>query len=132
LVKQANQNKAGYVTISDVNVALDEMLRLGEVHFAYLWQRSSQAERAVLAAAAHLLERNEPLHPEEYVEYLESFSIELDPIEVTHALNSLVERDIMREVTEEGKALYELRIGLVGQWVSQNKSLSKLHVHIES
>ena len=38
----------------------------------------------------------------------------------------------MREVTEEGKALYELRIGLVGLWVSQNKSLSKLHVHLES
>ena len=132
LVKQANQHGTGYVTISDVNIALDEMLQLGEVHFAYLWQRSSQAERAVLAAAAHLMERNEPLHPEEYVEYLASFSIELDPAEVTHALNALVERDIMREVTEEGKALYELRIGLVGLWVSQNKSLSKLHVHLES
>jgi hypothetical protein len=132
LVKQANQQKSGYVTISDVNVALDEMLRLGEVHFAYLWQRSNLAERAVLAAAGHLMDRNEPLHPEEFAEYLQSFSIELNPAEVTHALNSLVERDIMREVTEEGKALYELRIGLVGQWVIQNKSLSKLHVHLES
>ena len=54
LVKQANQQKTGYVTISDVNVALGDMLRLGEVHFAYLWQRSNPAERAVLAAAAHL------------------------------------------------------------------------------
>ncbi len=132
LVKQANQQKTGYVTISDVNVALDEMLRLGEVHFAYLWQRSNLAERAVLAAAAHLMDRNEPLHPEEIIDYLESYSIELDPAEVTHALNALVERDVMREVTEEGKALYELQIGLVGQWVVQNKSLSKLHVHLES
>lgn len=132
LVKQANQQKTGYVTISDVNVALDEMLRLGEVHFAYLWQRSNLAERAVLAAASHLMDRNEPLHPEEIIDYLESYSIELDPTEVTHALNSLVERDVMREVTEEGKSLYELRIGLIGQWVAQNKSLSKLHVHLES
>jgi hypothetical protein len=132
LVKQANQQKTGYVTISDVNVALDEMLRLGAVHFAYLWQRSTPAERAVLAAAAHLMDRNEPLHPEEFIEYLQSYSIDLDPAEVTHALNALVERDIMSEVTEEGKALYELRIGLVGQWVAQNKSLSKLHVHLGS
>lgn len=132
LVKQANQQKTGYVTISDVNVALDEMLRLGEVHFAYLWQRSNPAERAVLAAVSRLMDRNEPLHPEEIIDYLESYSIEPDPAEVTHALNSLVERDVMREVTEEGKSLYELRIGLVGQWVAQNKSLSKLHVHLES
>jgi hypothetical protein len=130
LVKQANEQKNGYVTISDVNVALDEMLRLGAVHFAYLWQRSNSAERAVLTAAAHLSDRNEPLHPEAFAEYLRSYSIELDPAEVTRALNSLVERDIMSEVTEEGKALYELRIGLVGQWVAQNKNLSKLHVHL--
>jgi hypothetical protein len=79
LVKQANQQKTGYVTISDVNVALDEMLRLGEVHFAYLWQRSSHAERAVLAAAAHLSDRNEPLHPETFSDYLQPYSIELGP-----------------------------------------------------
>lgn len=132
LVKRANQQKTGYVTISDVNVALDEMLRLGEVHFAYIWQRANLAERAVLAAAAHLMDQNEPLHPEMFVEYLQSFGIELDPAEVTHALNTLVEQDIMREVMEEGKALYELRIGLVGEWVAQNKSISKLHVHLES
>ncbi len=132
LVKQANLHKTGYVTISDVNVALDEMLRLGEVHFAYLWQRSNPAERAVLAAAAHLMDRNEPLHPEEIIDYLQSYSIELDPAETTNSLNSLVDRDVMREVTEEGKALYELKIGLVGLWVAQNKSLRKLHVHLEA
>jgi outer membrane protein assembly factor BamB len=130
LVKRANQQRTGYITISDVNVALDEMMRLGAVHFAYLWRRSNSAERAVLAAAAHLMDRNEPLHPEEFVDYVQSYGIELDPAEVTHALNTLVERDIMSEVTEEGKALYQLRIGLVGQWVAQNKSLSKLHVHL--
>ena len=132
LVKQANQKKSGYVTISDVNTALDEMLRLGEVHFAYLWQRSSHAERALLAAAAHLMDRNEPLHPEVFIEHLQPYSIELDPMQVTEALVSLVARDIMREVTEEGKALYELRIGLVGLWVARNKSLSRLHAHLES
>lgn len=132
LVKQANLQKTGYVTISDVNTSLDEMLRLGEVHFAYLWQRSDPVERAVLVAAAHLMDRNIPLHPEEFVDYLQSYGIELNPAETTQALNSLVERDVMREVTEEGKALYELRIGLVGLWVAQNKSLSKLHIHLEN
>jgi outer membrane protein assembly factor BamB len=132
LVKNVNQQGSGYVTISDVNAALDEMLRLGEVHFAYLWQRSSRAERAMLSAAAHLMDRNEPLPPVTFIEFLETFSIELDPTEATTALNSLVRRDILREVTEEGFALYELRIGLVGLWVSQNKSLSRLLARVEA
>lgn len=78
------------------------------------------------------MDRNEPLHPEEIVDYLQTYSIELNPAETTHALNALVEQDVMQEVTVEGKSLYELRIGLVGLWVVQNKSLSKLHVHLES
>lgn len=127
LVKQANAQRTGYVTISDVNAALDEMLRLGEVHFAYLWQRSSHTERALLTAVAHLMDRDTPFHPEDLIEYLEPYDIHLDPAEVTAALNRLVEREIMREVTEEATTLYELKIGLVGLWAAQNKSLSKLY-----
>jgi outer membrane protein assembly factor BamB len=129
LVKRANTEKTPYITVSDVNAGLEEMLRLGEVHFAYLWQRSSATERALLTAAANLMDHNVPLHPEEFTRYLESYSIELDPADVTTGLNSLVDRDILREVTEEAATLYELRIGLVGLWVSQNKSLSKLYAH---
>lgn len=131
LVKRANQERTGYVTISDVNAALDEMLRLGEVHFAYLWQRSTFNERALLTAAAHLADGNEPLYPEELAEYLQSYGVELDPAEVTDGLNSLVERDIMREVNEEGTTVYDLRIGLVGLWVAQNKSLARLLAQAE-
>lgn len=129
LVKRANTEKKPYITVSDVNAGLEEMLRLGEAHFAYLWQRSSPTERALLTAAANLMDNNTPLHPEEFIRYLESFGIELEPTEVTDALNSLVDRDILREVTEEAATLYELRIGLVGLWVAQNKSLSKLYAH---
>ncbi len=126
LVKRANAQKTGYITVSDVNGALDEMLRLGEVHFAYLWQRSDYTERALLTAVAHLIDADQPFHPEEIIRALQPYDIHLDPGAVTAALQNLVERDIMREVTEQAKTLYELRIGLVGLWVAQNKSLTKL------
>ncbi len=126
LVKHANGNKNGYVTISDVNAAIDEMLSLGEVHFAYLWQRSSDTERALLIAVAHLMDPNAPFYPEDLLDYLEPYYTQPDPMEVTRALNKLVERDVLREVTEETRTLYELRLGLVGSWVARNKSLSKL------
>jgi hypothetical protein len=103
------------------------MLRLGEVHFAYLWQRSSHTEKALLAAASRLMDREVPFRPEDLVRYLEKYRILLEPNEVTNGLNSLIEREIMREIAEDGMSQYELRIGLVGLWVAQNKSFSRLH-----
>jgi hypothetical protein len=129
LVKRANSQATGYVTISDVNAALEEMLRLGEVHFAYIWQRSTYTERALLAAVAHLMERDVPFHPADLIQYLEQYGFRLEPAEVTAGLNRLVEREIMAETTSEGSTLYELKIGLVGLWAAQNKSLSKLYEH---
>jgi hypothetical protein len=127
LINRANSHRTGYITISDVNAALEEMLRLGEVHFAYLWQRSSYTEKSLLAAVAHLIDVDTSFRPEELIGHLNEYSIYLDPAEVTLGLNSLVEREILREVTEGATTLFELRIGLVGLWVSQNKSLSRLH-----
>jgi hypothetical protein len=127
LVNQVNRLRTGYITISDVNAAIEEMLRLGEVHFAYLWQRSSQTERALLTALAHLTEQEGPFHLSELIQYLGLFGVHLDPAEATTALDELVAREIVREVASEGTALYELRIGLVGLWVAHNKSLSRLH-----
>ena len=127
LVKRANDQRSGYVTISDVNATLDEMLSLGEVHFAYLWQRSSHTERALLTAVSHLMDRHTTFHPEDLMQYLAPYDFKLEPAEVTAALNRLVERDIMREVPEGVTTLYELRIGLVGLWTAKNKSLSRLY-----
>jgi hypothetical protein len=127
LVKRANDQGSGYVTISDVNATLDEMLSLGEVHFAYLWQRSSHTERALLTAVSHLMDRHTTFHPEDLIQYLAQYDFKLQPAEVTAALNRLVERDIMREVPEGVTTLYELRIGLVGLWTAKNKSISRLY-----
>lgn len=127
LINQANKQRKGYITISDVNSALEDMLKLGEVHFAYIWQRSTFIERALLAAIAHLMEQDVPFHPSDLIQYLEQYGFRFDPTEVVNGLNTLVERDIMQEVNTEGTTLYELKIGLVGLWAAQNKSLSKLY-----
>jgi hypothetical protein len=127
LVKRANEQGTGYVTISDVNAALEEMLRLGEVHFAYIWQRSTRTERALLAAVAHLMDLEVPFHPADLIHYLEQYGFRFDPAEVTAGLTRLVEREVMREITSEATTLYELKIGLVGLWAAQNKSLSRLY-----
>jgi hypothetical protein len=127
LVNRANQRKSSYITISDVNSAIEEMLRLGEVHFAYIWQRSTFPERALLAAGSKLMDYESPFRPDDLVQELNQYGIRLKPAQTTEALNRLVERGIMREIGDEGAPLYEMRIGLVGLWVAQNKSFSRLY-----
>ncbi len=127
LVKRANIQCTGYITTTDVNAALDEMLRLGASHFGFLWERSTHAERLLLMALAHLMPKDIPSRPLELVHSLAPYNVHLAPGEVATALNQLVEREILQEVSEGPTSLYSLRIGLVGLWVEQNKSLSKLH-----
>jgi hypothetical protein len=127
LVNRANHRRSSYITISDVNSAIDEMLRLGEVHFAYIWQRSTFSERALLAAGSKLMDYDSPFRPDDLVRELGQYGIQLKPAQVTEALNRLSIRGIMREIGDEGAPLYEMRIGLVGLWVAQNKSFSRLY-----
>jgi hypothetical protein len=100
---------------------------LGEVHFAYLWQRSTHTERALLTAVSQLMELDNLFRPADLAHYLAAYGIHLEPAELIEGLNQLVYREILREVADEGSTLYELRIGLVGLWVAQNKSLSRLY-----
>ena len=72
-------------------------------------------------------QRSDQLRPEDLVHYLEQYRFYPEPGEVTASLIRLVEREIMREIPGEGTSYYELRIGLVGLWVAQNKSLSRLY-----
>ena len=127
LVKRANAQRSTYITISNVNAALDEMMLLGEVHFAYIWRRSSFVEKAMLTAVAHLMEVDMIFHPGDLMQYLETYGIKLTPTEVTTALNSLTQREILAEVSEGVTTLYELKTGLIGLWVAKYQSLSKLH-----
>jgi hypothetical protein len=127
LVNRANEQGTGYATISDVDVALKEMLRLGEVHFAYLWQQSSLVEKQLLVAVAHLHENEGTFQPATLINSLEAYNVYLEPPTALEALQRLVERGIMRQVLVEGVVAYELRVALVGLWTAQNKSLGELY-----
>ena len=127
LVNRANARQSGYVTISDVNAALDDMMRLGEVHFSYIWKRSTDTERALLTAASRGIDFEEPFRPSDLVQFLVEYDIYINPAAVTVGLDRLVDREIFREIRIEGSVLYEMKLGLIGLWVTKNKSLSRLY-----
>ena len=127
LVNRANARQSGYVTISDVNAALDDMMRLGEVHFSYIWKRSTDTERALLIATSRAIDFEEPFRPSDLVQFLVEYDIYINPTEVTVGLDRLVDREIFREIRAEGSVLYEVKLGLIGLWVAKSKSLSRLY-----
>ncbi len=126
LINYANKHKTGYITIADVNEMLREMLRLGEVHFAYLWQFSTFAERAVLIAMAHLHEGDEPVTAADLQQSLRPFDLDLLPADITGALRRLVSREILSEYRDRRLSFYDMRVGLVKLWVEENRNLSAL------
>ena len=125
LVNMHNRNRRSYVTVHETNQAIDEILTLGEAHFAFLWENSSAEERVILVALSRLLSAAQPVSAGEVTSLLADRGLPLDPREVSAALRSLVTREILRQLPGD-PARYEFRVGLIRLWVDRCKSLSQV------
>ncbi len=125
LVNYANRERRGYLTIRDVNDVLEEMLELGEAHFAFLWDQSSSAERLALAALTRLLGYEPSVTASQVTELLAERGATTEEPQVTQALRRLVERDIVREVRGQSPR-YEFKIELVRLWLERHKTLGRV------
>jgi hypothetical protein len=124
LVSIHNRERVNYVTVGDVNRALQEMLGLGEAHLASLWERAMPRERAILAALARLVSIGEPGTSRAVTGLLADQELRIDPADVTRTLQRLVAQDLLREVGE-GRAYYEFQVDLVRLWIEQFRSLAQ-------
>lgn len=125
LVNRANREARGYVTIQDVNDALGEMVELGEAHFAFLWEQSSEHERLTLASLTRLLAREPTVTAAQLAELLAERGVVLEVRDVRAALRRLAERDIVRELRGEPPR-YEYKVDLVRLWVERYKALGRV------
>jgi hypothetical protein len=132
LVNQHNKSQRNYVTVADVNAALDEILASGEAHFVYLWTESTQAERLALTALSRMMPLTGQANAVQVRDYLEERGVPLDRRAVSEALHHLVLRDILRFNRNEGDSIvadadaYRWQLGLLGLWVEKYKSLSRV------
>jgi len=132
LVNAHNRNKRSYITIDDVDQALEEILTLGEAHFSFLWETSSRQERATLVALTRILPRlGQASWPHlgatasDVALLLTEHGLLIDAREVSTALRSLAAREILQEVPGDIER-YVFKVGLVALWVEQHRSLSKV------
>jgi len=124
LVNILNQERIAYVTVGDVNRALEEMLNLGEAHLAYLWERAAPWEQAVLAALARLISSGEPGSAGAVTSLLADYGLAVDPVAVSEALHRLAVRGPLRPAGA-GSARYEFEVDLVRLWIDRCKSLAR-------
>jgi hypothetical protein len=125
LVNHANREQRAYLTIQDVNSVLDEMVELGEAHFAFLWEQSSPSEQLMLSALTRLLGREPTVTATQVVELLAERGITRDLQDVTETLRQLVERDVIRELAGQPPR-YEYKVELVRLWIERYKALGRV------
>ena len=132
LVNRHNKSQRNYLTIADVNDALEEILATGEAHFVYLWTESTRTERLILTALSRLMPLTGHTTVVQVTDYLSERGINLERRTIAEALHHLALRDILRPhgneparelLTADG---YAWQLGLLGLWVEKYKSLSRV------
>lgn len=129
LVNRHNRTQRTYVTVGDVNAALDEILASGEAHFVYLWTESTPSEKLALTALSRLIPLTGHTSAIQVVDYLEERGITIDRQAISEALHHLALRDVL--TTSQGDECcndeeYHWELGLLGLWVEKYKSLNRV------
>ncbi len=113
------QQDGPVVTATDVEAVLPEVVERGTANLKFVWEDASAEEQAVLAALAEAINRKgRAVTRKEMVRLLEERGACPPPGEVTRALQSLFERDIIGP--EEP---YEFKVDLLRLWLSEHKKL---------
>ncbi len=129
LVNQHNKTGRSYVTIADVNAALDEILASGEAHFVYMWTESSATERLVLTALSRLIPLTGQISALQVIDFFEERGLTLERQAVNAAIHQLMLRDILQSSGDMEAAAgesFRWKLGLLGLWVEKYKSLSRV------
>ncbi|MBN1953601.1 MAG: AAA family ATPase [Anaerolineae bacterium] len=129
LVNRHNRTERSYVTVADVNAALEEILASGEAHFVYLWAEASLEDRLVLAALSRMIPLTGHVTLVQVADYLAERGVNIERRAVSDALHHLMLRDILAVSSEVDPAVgevYRWRLGLLGLWVEKYKSMGRI------
>jgi hypothetical protein len=131
LVYRCNQRETNYVTLTDVNAVLKQVLDTGQDHFQFVWQNASSPERLLLSAIAHQLKDDicvTSLH--DITALMERHRLGLTSNEVKDVVQKLVYQDLVQEVSKGQQ--FKLTIGLIRLWLQQTKPIKNVVLEYKS
>jgi hypothetical protein len=129
LVNLHNRARRGYITVADVNAALDDILKAGEAHFVYLWTESTAVERLALAALSRMIPLTGQATPAQLAEYLAARGAPAQRQALGAALDRLALREILAiggDADSAAGAVYRWQLGLLALWVQSQRPLSRV------
>jgi hypothetical protein len=111
-----NETERNYITVTDVNHALEQIVERGEAHFKYIWSESSAVERLVLQAMSELLVGKEGVSLNDVCACLEQRGHQKAPI-LPQAFVTLTGRDILMRKGQ----LYSFKVDLIRLWIERTR-----------
>ncbi len=116
LVAYHNETRRSYITVSDVEAALERILERGEAHFKYIWAESTTQQRLVLMALAERLETETTATVEDIAAVLEHRGRPLTCEQIVEALGNTEARDITGHSSPRS-SLHRFRVDLIRRWL---------------
>jgi AAA+ ATPase superfamily predicted ATPase len=125
LVNHHNNEKKNYITIQDVNGELNRIIERGQMHFDFIWDRSSMIERLVMTALKRVLQEEESVTVSSLVNKLGGYDLTIDAKNITKALDSLAGKDIISKILNH-TTTYEFKVDLIRIWLESTKHLDQV------
>ncbi len=128
LVNRHNRQRRSYVTVADVNAAVEEILTTGEAHFVYLWMDSTRDQKLALYAMSRLGGAGS-LTPQQAADELHRQGISVAADALGGAFRDLAARDIFTAYQRSDPPFggaYAWKLGLLGLWVETSRSLDRI------
>jgi hypothetical protein len=128
LVNHCNIFKRSNATIEDVNAVVEEIMPMGEPHFAFIWRQTPGLERLAMACLAQSVAKDFQINKgwattDEIVSILPAGTIsKFKRKELVHALDQLVMRDVLENSKDPLR--YRFQIELLRLWVKQTQSIN--------
>ena len=128
IVDYCNTRQKNYVTINDVNVVHDEVMKTSRYHFDWLWDQIKPEERVLLAAIAESSkEEGRWLPLTEIEEVYRHYRIPYKNDYLTATLKTLIETDIIEpeqaEYEDFRKSRFRIPVGLNRRWMLKEHPL---------
>jgi len=121
LVWHLTDHPRGYVTINEVDTAVEEFINRSDPHLDWVWKQATEVEKAVLLALTHLtVRRGQPATQTTRATIRAKISEDFPAgvVDTVTAIGRLAEQEFL--LTEGEKVAF--RFGLIGEWLSERHS----------
>jgi parallel beta-helix repeat protein len=125
LVNLHNSKKKNYITIQEVDQELMRIIERGQMHFDFIWDRSSLRERLVMCALTRVSQEEGAVTVSSMVNKLAEYDLTVDAKEITRTMDILAGKDIITKILDH-TTTYEFKVDLIRIWLENTKHFDQV------